>query len=65
MTEVRKHWIDLVKTKFDGKQKYAEARDHSNSAENGLGLAGKQKDRHPTCSRDISHQAMVLAVQKI
>ena len=59
----QKHWIDTITTKFDGKEKYVEARDHSNRAENGLGLAGNQTDSHPIRSREVSHGVMVLAVQ--
>ena len=51
-TQGQQHWIDPEKTKIDGTQKYVEARDHSNRAENGLGLAGNQTDSHPMCSGD-------------
>ena len=48
--EGQNHGIDPVKTIIDGKWKYAEARDHSNRAENGPGPAVDQTDSQSTRS---------------
>ena len=63
--EVQRHWFHPVKTKMtknDGKEKYVEAWDHSNRAENGHCPARSQTDSHPICSERYN-QVRVLAVQ--
>ena len=50
-TKGEKNWIDPVKTKIDGKQKYVEAWDRTSRAENGLDPAVNQTGSDPICSR--------------
>ena len=52
------HGIDPVKTIIDGKWKYAEARNHSNRAENGPGPAVNQTGSHSTCSEKCRHKLL-------